>query len=399
MAASAQARTLTVLHAFTGGTDGANPIWESLMEDSAGNLYGTAPSGGNTACANGCGIVFRVDPNGQQTTLYTFKGGADGSGPIGTLLRDAAGNLYGITLNGGTGNSGTVYRLSKAGKKTVLYSFQGGTDGAEPFGGVVRDAQGNLYGTTIYGGRDPLQICNSGSGCGIVYKIDTSGNETVLYSFRGEADGGEPIAELAQDSAGNLYGVTQLGGDPNCIGGVGCGTVFKLDKNGTETVLYSFTGVATGLQPSSGVVRDAAGNLYGTTLQGGDVTCATFGCGTVYKVNGSGQETLLYSFKGGKDGSTPTSRLIRGTGGILWGTTIAGGAFGNGTVYRVNPGGTDAILHSFTGGAEGGVPYTGVIRDAAGNFYGATNGGGDLTCNYNNGNGCGTIYKIAAVAP
>jgi uncharacterized repeat protein (TIGR03803 family) len=161
-AASAQARTLTVLHTFTGGPDGANPIWGSLIKDSAGNLYGLAPGGGDPSCTSGCGAVFKVDATGQQTTLYTFTGGADGSGPIGTLLRDAAGNLCGTTANGGTGNSGTVFRLSKTGKKTVLYSFQGGTDGAEPFGGLIRDAKGNLYGTTIFGGLDPLQICNSG---------------------------------------------------------------------------------------------------------------------------------------------------------------------------------------------------------------------------------------------
>jgi uncharacterized repeat protein (TIGR03803 family) len=396
--ASAQARQLTVLHTFTGGKDGASPIWGSLIKDAAGNLYGATPSGGDLTCNNGlgCGIVFKVDATGKQTVLYTFTGGADGSGPIGTLLRDAAGSLYGTTNAGGTGGSGTVFRLNTKGKKTVLYNFQGGADGDEPFGDLIRDAAGNLYGTTLYGGRDPLQICNSGSGCGIVFKVDTSGKETVLYSFKGEEDGGESIAGLVMDAAGNLYGTTQLGGDSSCAGGIGCGTVFKLDKNGNETVLYRFTGSTDGLQPGAAVIRDAAGNLYGTTLQGGDLGCALgngFGCGTVFKVDGSGNETVLYKFNGAPNGAN--AAVIRDAAGNIWGTTINGGAFNAGTVFRVDPSGKKIILHSFTGGADGGSPYAGLLRDAAGNFYGMTNSGGDLTCNH--GNGCGTVFKIAAV--
>jgi uncharacterized repeat protein (TIGR03803 family) len=290
-----------------------------------------------------------------------------------------------------------VFRLSNKGKKTVLYSFAGGTDGVEPFGGLIRDAAGNLYGTTLYGGRDPLQICNSGSGCGIVFKVDITGQESVLYSFRGEEDGGESVGGLVRDAEGNLYGTTELGGDLNCISGVGCGTVFKLDNNGNETVLYSFTGGTDGLSPSAGLVRDASGNLYGTTWQGGDLTCQNFGCGTVFKVDGAGKETTLHSFTAGKDGAFPNAGLIRGTGGVLWGTTVIGGAANSGTLFRVDPSGKEIILHSFAGGADGSGPYAGVIRDAAGNFYGLANSGGDLTCNH--GNGCGTVYKIAAVAP
>ena len=400
-AAVAQGRKLTVLHAFE-GVDGGNPLYAGLVRDSEGNLYGTTNSGGDLACSNGsgCGTVFKVAANGEETVLYSFKGGADGSAPGARLWRDAAGNLYGTTQAGGISNAGTIFRLNKAGKETVLYSFTGGTDGGQPLGGLIRDSAGNFYGTTLHGGLDPLQICNSGAGCGVVFKLDLAGNETVLYSFKGETDGGESIAGLVRDSAGNLYGTTQIGGDPDCVGGVGCGTVFKLGKTGILTTLYSFTYGTDGGQPASDLTLDSAGNLYGTAFGGGDLSCTGgngFGCGVVYKVDTAGQETVLYAFTGGRDGRSPYAGVIRDAAGDLWGTTILGGAFNNGVVYRVNPAGKEIVLHSFTGGVDGAIPYAGVIRDLAGNFYGTTNAGGDLTCG--NVNGCGTVFKIAAVAP
>jgi uncharacterized repeat protein (TIGR03803 family) len=172
--------------------------------------------------------------------------------------------------------------------------------------------------------------------------------------------------------------------------------VFKVDKSGNETVLYSFKGGADGLQPVAGFVRDEAGNLYGTTLSGGDPGCeGGFGCGVVFKMDGAGNETVLYTFTGGADGNSPYAGLIRDDAGYLWGTTVLGGTHGSGTVYRVDPSGNEIVLHSFAGGSDGAGPYAGVIRDLAGNFYGTTNSGGDLTC----AGGCGTVYKIAAVAP
>lgn len=406
-AAAAQARTLAVLHTFAGGADGTHPFAGSLIKDANGNLYGVAPGGGDLTCGNGrgCGVVFKVDPTGKETVLYTFTGGADGSGPVGALLRDAAGSLFGTTTSGGTGGSGTVFRLSAKGKKTVLYNFLGSegsdADGDEPFGGLIRDAAGNLYGTTLHGGIDPLGICNL-DGCGIVFKVDTAGKETILYRFRGSVDGGASTAGVIRDAAGNLYGTTQLGGDLTCGGGYGCGVVFKLDATGQETALYTFEGGADGLQPAGGLAWGAAGNLYGTAGLGGDLSCAEgdgFGCGTVFKVDNAGNETTLHSFAGGKDGFGPSGSLIVDAAGHVWGALSDGGTFNSGYVFRLDPNGKKIVLHSFTGGSDGAVPYAGVIRDAAGNLYGTTHDGGDLTCPQGNGFGCGTVYKIAAVAP
>ncbi len=402
-AAAAQARTLTILRYFADGSggDGAHPLYAGVIRDSAGNIYGTTNQGGNGDCKNtdplGCGTLFKLDTNRLETSLHFFGGGPDGAYPGATLWRDAAGNLYGTTQAGGASNAGTIFKFNhRTTEESVLYSFTGGADGGQPLGGLIRDAAGNFYGTTLHGGVDPLQVCNSGAGCGVVFKLDLAGNQTVLYSFKGETDGGEPFAGLVRDAAGNLYGTTQIGGDPSCVTGVGCGTVFKVDKSGNETVLYSFKGGADGLQPVAGLVRDEAGNLYGTTLSGGDPGCGGgFGCGVVFKIDGAGNETVLYTFTGGADGNSPYAGLIRDDAGYLWGTTVLGGTHGSGTVYRVDPSGNEIVLHSFAGGSDGAGPYAGVIRDLAGNFYGTTNSGGDLTC----AGGCGTVYKIAAVAP
>jgi uncharacterized repeat protein (TIGR03803 family) len=402
VAASAQARKLTVLHTFTGGLDGANPRAE-LIRDSAGNLYGTTRNGGSaTLCGGfGCGTVFKIDSSGNETVLYRFTGGADGSVPLGGVIRDAAGNLYGTTDTGGASGSGTVFKLDKNGNETTLYSFTGFDDGGNPEGSLVRDAAGNLYGTTVAGG---IFNCVQGFGgaCGTVFKLDTTGAETVLYRFQGTTDGSMPFSGLALDGAGNLYGTAWNGGhiDPNSFCDVfGCGTVFKIDTTGTFSVLYTFLGGKDGDEPEAPVILDAVGNVYGTTYRGINSTGCPFGCGVIFKVNGAGKETVLYSFVGGNKAASPGSaKLLRGVGGVTWGTTPSGGSSGNGVVYRVDPGGKETDLHSFTGGADGASPASGVIRDPAGNFYGATYNGGDLTCKLGGGTGCGTVYKIAAVA-
>jgi len=400
--AAAQAHKVTVLHTFESTPDGASPYLASLVKDAEGNLYGTAQVGGDYNCMTGglwpgCGVVFKLDSSGTETVLYTFTGGADGALPSGGLLRDAMGSLYGTTQFGGDLNCfdssgcGTVFRLNKAGKETVLHSFAGGTDdGSLPFGNLIRDAAGNLYGTTVSGGA---------GGVGIIFKLDTTGKETVLHAFAGE-DGANPSSGLVRDAAGNLYGTTQFGGKSDCPFGGGCGVVFKLDQVGNETVLHSFTGGPDGGQPMSGLVRDAAGNLYGTTFLGGDPSCpqsSPFGCGTVFRVDAAGNETTLYRFAGYTGGANPLGNLIRDAAGHIWGTTSDGGAFGNGTVFRLSPDGTEIVLHNFDGGGpEGAAPLGGVIRDAAGNFYGTTSAGGDNSCH--DVNGCGTVFKIATVS-
>ncbi len=339
----------TPLHSFTNGADGGAP--NAVMGDSAGNLYGTTGSGG-TANA---GVVYKLDPNCHETVLYSFTGGADGGTPTAGVIRDPAGNLYGTTNLGGAAGFGVVYEVDTTGHETVLYSFTGGPDGGKPSAGVIRDPEGNLYGTTGSGGVSDF---------GVVYTLDATGHETVLHSFTGDTDGGSPIAGVIRDSEGNLYGTTYAGGLS------GAGVVYKLDTGGDETILYSFAGGADGRNPNAGVIRDAAGNLYGTTWDGG------LGFGVVYSVNPAGDEKVLYSFTGGADGGLLMAGVTGDLSGNLYGTASSGGVANEGVVYKVNAAGHETVLYGFPGPAKGNLPYGGVIGDAAGNLYGTTDTGG-----------------------
>jgi uncharacterized repeat protein (TIGR03803 family) len=287
------------------------------------------------------------------------------------VIRDSAGNLYGTTYLGGVSNKGVVYKVDTTGRQTVLHSFTGGADGGYPNAGVIGDSAGNLYGTTCQGGTANVA---APYGYGVVYKVDTTGRQTVLHSFTGGADGGYPNAGVIGDSAGNLYGTTYGGGT------TGKGVVYKLDVTGKETVLYSFPAGADGENPHAGVIGDSAGNLYGTTTSGG-----TPNAGVVYKVDSAGHETVLYTFTGGADGGYPYAGVIRDSAGNLYGTTNWGGTAGAGVVYLLDTTGHETVLYSFTGGADGGVP-NGVIRDPAGNLYGTTSGGGTANA--------GVVYKL-----
>ena len=211
--------------------------------------------------------ILSANANAQTLTpLYEFQGGTDGGG-VNDLIRDAAGNLYGTTIAGGTGFHGTVFKLDTAGTKTILHNFGGGSDGNAPHGKLVMDAAGNLYGTAEFGG-DPDVSCTGYHGCGVVFKLDQTGRETTLYSFTGGADGAMPLAGLYRDHAGNLYGTAAGGGKTGCICLPGCGVVFKLTPGGQETVLYSFGGANDSGFPASPVIRDSSGNLYGTDWTG-----------------------------------------------------------------------------------------------------------------------------------
>jgi uncharacterized repeat protein (TIGR03803 family) len=370
----AQAQTLTVLHSFTGGEDGGNPAG-GVIRDAAGNLYGTAPAGGDLNCGGGfgCGVVFKLDAIGKETVLLKFSGGANGVSPQNGVIRDAAGNLYGTTGFGGdlTCACGTVFKLDATGKETVLHAFTGAPDGKTPDGGLIRDAQGNLYGTTIFGGDI---TCNS-VGCGTVFKVSATGKETVLYSFAGGTDGAEPIATLALDPAGNLFGTTLDGGAS------GLGIVFQLDGAGAETVLHSFTGSPDGSQPGGGLIP-VGEDLYGTTEGGGNLCCD----GTVYKLDKTGKETVVYSFTGGTNAASPVADLVHDAAGNFYGTTTSGGASNLGTVFKLDSAGKLTLLHGFTGGLDGAAPLGGLILDAAGNLYGTTVYGGAF--------GFGTIFKL-----
>jgi uncharacterized repeat protein (TIGR03803 family) len=350
----------TVLYAFPAEHSGANPQ-AGLWLDSAGNLYGTTAGPGGT--------VFKVDPSEKYTTLYFFSSELNGRDPKAGVTRDSAGNIYGTTNSGGAKAAGEVYKLNPAGNQTVLYSFAGHADGGNPIAGVTLDSADNLYGTAYEAG---IQGCFEYIGCGVVYKVDPSGHETVLYSFTGGADGGNPVGGVILDPAGNLYGTTTDGGTP--FGQNGNGVVFKLSPSGQLTVLYTFTGGADGSTPNAGVIRDSAGNLYGTTYQGGA------GYGVVFKLNPSGQETVLYTFTGGPDGGNPIAGVVLDSAGNLYGTTAAGGTstegFGRGVVFMLNPSGQEKVLHTFMGPPDGSTPYGGVVLDSAGNVYGTTDKGG-----------------------
>ncbi|MGC9949501.1 MAG: choice-of-anchor tandem repeat GloVer-containing protein [Bryobacteraceae bacterium] len=354
----------TVLFAFTNGPSGGYP-YAGVVQDPAGNLYGTTVHGG----AANAGVVYKLDTAGNQTVLYSFSGPATGSSPYAGLIRDSAGNLYGTTEYGGPANQGVVYKVEAAGHETTLYAFTGGNDGGGPYGGVVRDSAGNLYGTTRGRGA---------AGYGVVYKLDPAGQETVLYTFLGgNADGANPTAGVVRDPAGNLYGTTEFGGDND--GGV----VYKVDPAGHETVLHIFTGGADGRGPWGGLILDEAGNLYGTASEGGSKSE-----GVVFKIDTAGQETVLYNFSGGADGANPYSGVIRDSSGNLYGTTNVGGAANKGAVYKVDPAGRATVLYGFTGGADGGRSQAGVILDANGNIYGTTTAGGTA--------GQGVVFEIDA---
>ncbi len=320
------------------------------------------------ACVlGGMGITPGIAPaqTSSEIVLHSFANLPKGEFPYAGVIRDSAGNLYGTTILGGAFCKGVVYKVDSAGHQTVLYSFTGEADGSIPYAGVIGDSAGNLYGTASQGGTP---------GHGVVYKLDSAGHQTVLYSFTGGADGGDPLAGLVRDSAGNLYGTANAGGT------AGMGAVYKLDTTGQETVLYSFTGGADGRGPVAGVIRDSAGNLYGTTQLGGAANA-----GVVYKVDTTGKETVLYTFTGGADGGDPLAGVIRDSAGNLYGTTFLGGA--SGVVYKLDPAGNETVLYSFSGGSDGALPQAGVTRDSAGNLYGTTQNGGIANA--------GVVYKLA----
>jgi len=362
---SAQAQTLHVLYNFAGASDGGDP-YASLIRDAAGNLYSTFGYGGGTSFSGG---VFKVAPDGTETVLYSFTGGADGAFPEAALIRDSAGNLYGTTTQGGSDNIGVVFKVDPSGTETVLHSFTGGTDGVIPVGGLLRDAAGNLYGTTSQGGS---------SNDGILFKINPSGKETILHTFSGGTNDGKypTYTSLLIDAEGNLYGVTEEGGSAD--GGI----LYKLSKTGKLTILHSFTGGTTdGCNVLGAPFRDAAGNFYGTTS-----SCGTHTLGTVWKVNKYGKEKVLHSFAGGTgDGEYPLAGVTVDAKGNVYGTTSVGGASNFGTVYKVSKSGQFTLLHSFNG-TDGKNVYGGLVQNTRGTLFGTAQNGGTI--------GYGTVWKI-----
>jgi uncharacterized repeat protein (TIGR03803 family) len=375
----------SVLYRFQGGTSGAFPFGPysnsgtgtgTLAIDSEGNLYGTTFGGGICGPAD-CGVVFKLDPAGNETVAHAFSSG-EGANPVSGVVLDGAGNRYGTAPLGGAYNWGVIYKLDHANNYTIIHSFTAAE--GYPSSGIVRDANGNLFGVAVSGGA----YTN-----GMAFQVDNLGNYWVLHSFNG-TDGYHPVGLLV-DGVGTLYGATSAGGanEKSCSGN-GCGVVFKLDIVGNETVLFNFAGGLNGGEPESGVILDDEGNLYGNTVVNG---AHTFG--TVYKLKTTGAERALYSFTGGADGSIPNGTMVWDYSGNLYGVTQYGGTSNCGVVFRVTPQGQETVLHTFTGGADGCQPQGGLIRVGANVLYGATFFGGyegaGTECA---SNGCGTVFKL-----
>jgi uncharacterized repeat protein (TIGR03803 family) len=364
LALPALAQTESVIYSFANPPDAYSPKC-NLVRDTTGNMYGTTFSGGT----NNLGAVFMVTPNGTESVVYSFAGGADGSHPVAGLFRDAkTGTLYGTTVFGGANNMGTVFMLNPAtGAEVVLYSFKGGLDGANPYSSVVR-AGTTIFGTTYNGGA---------FGYGTVFKLTSAGKEAVLHSFNSAfptLDGSFPYAGLVLNK-GILYGTTTLGGAQNL------GTVFSISKTGTYALLYSFKGGSQdGQGPNGGVAFDKSGNLYGTTYGGG-----VDNAGVVYRLTGAAETVLHHFARNSGDGINPYASLIF-VKGNFYGTTLQGGSANGGTVFKMTPAGAETVLHAFTGGADGFNPYSALVLGANNTFYSTTFVGGTSSL--------GTVFKL-----
>ena len=379
LASGARAATATkVIYSFAGANDGEYTDTD-LVIDSAGNLYGTSVQGG----AFGGGTVFRLTPSGNgwiHTVLYSFTGGADGGEPYKGVTLDVQGNLYGTAVTGGTGSCeggcGVVYKLTNSGgswSQSVIHYFSGGNDGSGPGAGLTIDNHGNLYGMAPTGGAN---------GLGVIYRLnpDTSGNWKfkVIHTFTGGTDGATGSAGRLLLHSGHLYGVATAGGAN------GKGAAFELTPSQAGewnlNTIYAFKGQPDAGFPYGGLLLDASGNLYGTTYYDG-----ANNLGSVYQLSpaatGQWKEKVLYSFKGGRDGQNSISNLVFDAAGNLYGTTSEGGAACScGTIFKLAPGAngtwTETVVHRFHGPPDGAFAYNGMVADSAGNFYGATVHGG-----------------------
>lgn len=376
----ASAQSYSVLYTFAGGTDGSSPNGH-LIQDSAGNLYGTTTFGGSS----GQGTIFKIDPAGTETVLYTFTGGADGAQPSAGLFRDPAGNLYGPTTSGGASGRGTLFKLDTTNTLTTLHSFEGGSDGWAPESRLI-SFNGQLYGTTRLGGGTG---CGNSLGCGIIFRASYSGNLKVLYRFTGADDGSNPQA-LVSDSAGNLYGAAQFPTN-------GSGTIFKLSTSGTLSVLFTFSNLDEGYGPTGPLLRDTNGNFHGVTNSGGAGIECPNRCGVVFRVDSSGNETV-HRFYGHMHGGTPNGGLLDLSGALIGVTEFYGDLSctntfltpGCGVLYEIGNTGQYTVLHAFAGGQDGSLPSGEPILGSDGSIYGVTlNGGLATACT----DGCGTIFK------
>ena len=395
---AAYAQTYSVIHSFTGQLDGAEPYGGVILR--GGSLYGTTNWGGYGL--PGPGLVYQITHAGSdwsKTLLFGFlTDGSGGAGPLSRIVVGPDGQFYGTTSQGGAKNAGVVFRLDPPSimvcpwnyytcwTETVLHSFGGGSDGSFPgWGDLVWDQQGNIYGTTRAGGVSNL---------GTVFQLTKSGDtwtETPIYSFSGAPDGADPVGGVIVDADGTVYGTTVVGGLHNCRG-VDCGTVYKLTYTPGigwhETILYTFTGGDDGANPAAGLTLDAAGNLYGATTNGGSQAG-----GTIFELVRSGDTyafKVIYSIVGtpGFPNSGPAANLTRDAAGNFYGTTVGDGKFLSGSVFKLtntqqtarSPHGVSGwkytTLHDFTGGDGGNQPFSAVTIDTDGTLYGTASMGG-----------------------
>lgn len=413
---TAGGQTAQVLYRFIDKIDGANPSG-NLIADRAGNIYGTTEYGGGSFY----GTVFELSPPSQlggawkETTLYAFRNTGDGARPTDGLLFDSKGNLYGTTSDSNAGGFGEVFQLAPPATKgaawteTVLYHFQGLTDGAYPVGGLISDAEGNLYGTSESSVFELSPRAQSGE----------AWTFTLLHTFvGGKTDGLSSHAGLVRDAAGNLYGTTLWGGyegNADC-GEIGCGTVFEVSppavKGGawSEQIIH-YLGMGTdGLNPEGGLTLDTAGNLYGTTYSGGTMIGGTaFRLSPPSQSGGAWTEEVIHNFVyGNYDGAAPAATMIMDKAGNLYGTTLFGGTpcffngadYGCGSVFKLSPvsGGTswtETILYFFPRAwGNPRQPGASLLFDAKGNLYGTTVYGGRYVCTTDGSDGCGTVFEL-----
>lgn len=357
---------LSETHAFRGGSDGSTPSAGLLLAND-GNFYGTTSAGG----AANAGTVFKMTPAGIVTVLYAFTGGADGGSPLGALIQATGGNLYGTTYSGGAANKGTVFSVSLSGAFSSIYSFTDNPDGANPRAALIQATDGNLYGTTQFGGQ---------RGRGTVFGMTPAGAVTLRYSFEGSVDAAYPYAPLIQGTDGNLYG-TAYAGDVATFG-----RVFKMTLGGTVTILHTFLSGSDGASPLSALVQANDGNFYGTTHLGGSSNL-----GTLFKMTPDGTVTIIKSFTGGDEGANPDAALIQAADGKLYGTTRVG-AGGHGTAFQLLLPSVFTVIHTFSGGGDGADSSAPLIQAANGDFYGTTNFGGGSTL--------GNVFRLSnAAAP
>jgi uncharacterized repeat protein (TIGR03803 family) len=356
----AQAQTLTTVYSFAGPPDDGDEPWAGVIQDSSGNLYGTTYGGGITSCTGdyppfGCGIVFKIDTTGAETVLHRFTGGTtDGEYSFAPLLRDQNGNLYGTAVSGGSANCGVIFKIDTAGTETVLYNFLGGTtDGCSPEQGLVEDEAGNLYGTTAGGGNASCY-----EGCGTVFKLSPDGTEVLLHSFTG-VDGVLPAyGSLLRDAEGNLYGLTTGGDDTKSAG-----SLYKLTSQGKLTVLHAFCdGNNDGCFPMGTPAVDKEGNIYGITSEGGDLDD-----GTLWRVSKQGVETILYNFGG--DAVYPEAGVVLDSSGNIYGNSTVGGAYYGGTLWEMSKDLTFSVLYNFPAGS---YVLGEMLIDPSGRLYGTS---------------------------